>query len=104
MKHIKLSEEFFTKVSDVGSILESTMNFSELKDKYLDNPYGLGASSIELDETSTRSTLIIKCKTIHQRQGVETKLKRLGVPAKLISRATADKAYAYRYKLYVNEK
>jgi hypothetical protein len=81
------------------------MTFQEIKDKYLDNPYGIGANSVEYIESSNGwpARLIFRDETSFGRNDIEKNLKALGVPAKKLSKNTADKAYKWRYELTMYE-
>lgn len=87
-----------------SSITES-LSFKDIKDKYESNPYGIGASSIEYvkGERGNGDRLIFRNNSSFSRDQVEKTLKSYGFPAKKMSKATADKAYTYRYELYLFE-
>jgi hypothetical protein len=82
------------------------MTFDEVADKYTDNPYGIGASRVELQsfvgQTGNR-TLIFRTEDDRQRDVVMKKLKDLGFPAKKITKSTADRSYKYRYEVNLFE-
>jgi hypothetical protein len=94
MKHIKLFEDF----------VNEGMSFQEIKDKYVDNPYGIGANSVEYQESPNYGNrLTFRSEDKYDRDQVEKKLKGLGIPAKKMSKSTADKAFKYRYELTLFE-
>jgi len=100
MKHIHTFESFLNE----GKINESK-TFAEIKDEYLDNPYGIGAQRIEYVEAGHRSSasLIFRHDEKHGRDKIESTLKSMGVPAKKLSKSTQDKGYKYRYELTMYE-
>lgn len=96
--------------SNVRGINESVeinegMTFTEIKDKFTENPYGIGANSVEFVEgkNGNSSMLIFRHEEKHRRDQIESRLKTLGIPTKKMSKSTADKAYKYRYELILHE-
>jgi hypothetical protein len=89
MKRIKLFEDF----------VNEGMSFQEIKDKYLDNPYGIGAETAEY----LPGTLIFRHSNRYDRDQIEKNLRALGVPAKKMNRWATDKSYQYRYELVLFE-
>jgi hypothetical protein len=103
MKHIKTFESFLNEEN--SSNLNEGSSFDEIKDKYKDNPYGIGAQSVEYVEgaNGNPAKLIFRHDERGRRDQIESKLKSMGIPAKKLSKATADKAFAYRYELHMYE-
>lgn len=101
MKHIQTFESF---LNEAASLNEST-TFNDIKDKYVENPYGIGAQLVTFEEgeRGNPSRLVFKHDEIGRRNQIESTLKSMGVPAKKLSRSTADKAYKYRYELTMYE-
>ena len=80
--------------------------FQELADKYKDNPYGIGANSIEYVESENPNAdnrLVLRFENNRQRNQVEANLKKMGIKAEQMSKSMADKAFMYRYELTVFE-
>jgi hypothetical protein len=100
MKHIKTFENFLNEEK-----LFEGMTFDEIKDKYLENPYGIGANTVEYVEgaNGNPAMLIFRHDQRSRRDQIESKLKSIGVPAKKLSKATADRAYKDRYELTMYE-
>lgn len=99
MKTIKTFEEFVNE-----STVNEAMSFTEIKDKYLNNPYGIGANRIEyIEGKNGNSRLIFRVGDKYYRDQIEKKLKDLGIPTKKMSKFTADKAFKYRYELTLFE-
>ena len=89
-------------------INEETINeeitFQELVNKYKDNPYGIGANSIEYIESKNwGNQLVLRFKDSYDRKEAEADLKKMGIKAKNMSKSTADKGFKYRYELTVFE-
>jgi uncharacterized protein YxeA len=103
MKHIHTFESFLNE--ERSSNLNERMSFEEIRDKYENNPYGIGAQSIEFvkGENGNPSMIIFRHDERSRRDQIESKLKSLGIPAKKLSKSTADKAYKYRYELNMYE-
>ena len=99
MKPIKNYEEF------VNESMNEAMSFDEIKDKYLDNPYGIGADAIEFidSERGNSRKLIFRHGDKLSRNQIEKNLKTLGIPAKKMSKSMLDKAYKYRFELHLYE-
>ena len=99
----------YNKGSNVAiTVYESKVNegitFQELVDKYKDNPYGIGANSIEYVESENwGDSLVLRFEDNYGRKEAEADLKKMGIKAKMMSKSTADKAFKYRYELTVNE-
>jgi hypothetical protein len=49
------------------------------------------------------SKLVFRHDEKSRRDEIEKKLKSMGIPAKKLSKATADKGFKYRYELYMSE-
>ena len=93
---------------DVKSWNESineAMSFDEIKDKYLDNPYGIGADAIEFidSERGNSRKLIFRHGDKLRRDQIEKNLKTFGIPAKKMSKSMQDKAYKHRFELHLYE-
>jgi hypothetical protein len=99
MKYFKLFENF------ISEPLNEAMSFDEIKDKYLENPYGIGAQIIEFieGERGNGNRLIFKHDSRFSRDKIEAKLKTMGFAAKKLSKSTADKAYKYPYEVTLYE-
>ena len=99
MKHLKNFESFVNE-----SIVNEAVLFQELVNKYKDNPYGIGANSIEYIESENwGNQLVLRFEDNYSRKETEAELKKMGVKAKKMSKSTADKAFKYRYELTVYE-
>jgi len=99
MKHLKTFESFVNE-----GIVNEAMTFQDLVDKYKDNPYGIGANSVEYVESENwGNQLVLRFEDNYDRKETEAKLKKMGIKAKTMSKSTADKAFKYRYELTVNE-
>jgi hypothetical protein len=100
MKTIKTFEQFINEEQ-----IHENMSFQEIKDKYVDNPYGIGAQRVEYVEgkNGNSNMLIFRHDEKYRRDEIEKKLKGLGIPAKKMSKSTADKAFKYRYELTLFE-
>jgi hypothetical protein len=103
MKHIQTFEGFLSESQSQN--LQEGLSFDEVRDKYKDNPYGIGAQSIEFVEGDNpgESKLVFRHDERSRRDEIEKKLKSMGIPAKKLSKATADKGFKYRYELYMSE-
>jgi hypothetical protein len=100
MKTIKTFEQFINEEQ-----IHENMSFQEIKDKYVDNPYGIGAQRVEYVEgkNGNSNMLIFSHDEKYRRDEIEKKLKGLGIPAKKMSKSTADKAFKFRYELTLFE-
>lgn len=100
-KGVKEAEE----PSDEESIVNEAMSFDEIKDKYLENPYGIGAQIVtyEEGERGNPNRLVFKSGERSRRDEIAKKLKDFGIPAKKMSNSTQDKSYKYRYVLTLFE-
>ena len=99
MKHLKNFESFVSE-----SKVNEGITFQELVDKYKDNPYGIGANSIEYTESENwGNQLVLRFEDNYDRKEAEADLKKMGIKAKKMSKSTADKAFKYRYELTVFE-
>jgi len=87
------------------SEVNESMSFDEIKDKYIDNPYGIGAQAVEFveGERGNPNRLIFRHDEKFRRDEIAKKLKAFGIPAKKMSTSTQDKAYKYRYELILQE-
>jgi hypothetical protein len=85
--------------------INESLTFDEIKDKFTENPYGIGAQSVEFvkGERGNSNRLIFRHDSSSRRDEIMSKLRAFGVPAKKLSKSTADKAYKYRYELYLFE-
>ena len=98
MKYFKLFENF------ISEPLNEAMSFDDIKDKYIENPYGIGAQIIELiDSPAGRRMLVFKHDNKYDRDKIEANLKSIGIPAKKLSTSKADKAYKYPYEVTLHE-
>jgi hypothetical protein len=97
MKHIHTFESFLNE--------SQKMTFQELKDKYKDNPYGIGAQSVEFIEgkNGNPNMLVFRHDERSRLNNVEANLKSFGFDKKKMTRSTQDKAYKYRYELNLYE-
>jgi hypothetical protein len=94
MKHINLFEEF----------INESMSFKDIKNKYINNPYGIGANAIEYIEGSNgNNVLVLRFEDSYGRGQAQKELRSLGIPAKKMSNTTQDKSYKYRYELNLFE-
>ena len=100
MKHIPSFNNFVNE-----NDLSEGISFNEIKDKYLENPYGIGANSVEYVEgkNGNPAMLIFRDEDKRGRDNIEAKLKTMGVPAKKLSKSMADKSYKYPYELIMFE-
>lgn len=107
-------EDIEAFIEDYGIILDEepsalnlheSMSFEEIRDEYKDNPYDIGAQSLEYVEgkNGNSSKLIFRHSEKSSRDQIESKLKSLGVPAKKLSKSVKDKTYKYRYELTMYE-
>ena len=91
--------------SFVNESMNEAMSFDEIKDKYLDNPYGIGADAIEFidSERGNSRKLIFRHGDKLRRDQIEKNLKTFGIPAKKMSKSMQDKAYKHRFELHLYE-
>ena len=91
--------------SYINESVNEGMTFGEIKDKFVENPYGIGANAVEFVEgkNGNSSMLIFRHDEKHRRDQIESRLKTLGISPKKMSKSTADKAYKYRYELILHE-
>lgn len=79
--------------------MEPILNLIE---KYKDNPYGLGADSVEvLPSSNLDQMVILRFRERYSREESVKGLKDLGIKSKQLARRTADRAFLYRYELYI---
>ena len=99
---IKTFEDY---IKETKKHLHESMSFEEIRDEYKDNPYDIGAQSLEYVEgkNGNSSKLIFRHSEKTSRDQIESKLKSLGVPAKKLSKSVKDKTYKYRYELTMYE-
>jgi hypothetical protein len=99
-KYLPTFEEFINE----SSINESA-TFEELRSKFEENPYGIGAQLVVYEEgkNGNPDRLIFKHDEKHRRDQIESRLKTLGVPSKSMSKYNEDKAYKYRYELILTK-
>jgi len=101
MKHLNNFESF---VNEASELTNEAITFQDLVNKYKDNPYGIGANSVEYVESENwGNQLVLRFEDNYDRKETEAKLKKMGIKAKTMSKSTADKAFKYRYELTVNE-
>jgi hypothetical protein len=96
-------KNFLTFESFISDSLNEAMTFDQIKDEYVDNPYGIGAQVIEFVDGPGQRMLVFKHDNRYDRDKIETKLKSMGFPAKKLSKSTADKAYKYPYEVTLYE-
>lgn len=97
--YAKLSKDIFNEAK-----VNEAVSFQELVNKYKDNPYGIGANSIEYIESENwGNQLVLRFEDSYSRKETEAELKKMGIKAKKMSKSTADKAFKYRYELTVFE-
>ena len=101
VKDGKYIKESFLRESSINEAL----SFDEIKDKYLGNPYGIGANVIEFvdSERGNPRKLIFRHEDKFSRDRIESTLKSLGIPAKKMSKSMQDKAFKYRFELHLYE-
>jgi len=99
-KYIPTFEEFVNESS-----INESVTFDELRSKFEENPYGIGAQIVEFEEgkNGNPDRLIFKHDEKHRRDQIESRLKTLGVPSKNMSKYNEDKAYKYRYELILTK-
>lgn len=87
------------------SVVVEAMSFEELKNKFEENPYGIGAQLVVYEEgkNGNPDRLIFKHDEKHRRDQIESRLKTLGIPSKKMSKSTAEKSFKYRYELILFE-
>jgi len=80
-------------------------NFEDLK-KFIDNPYSIGANSVDFEEGSHNngSRFIFRSGNRGRRSEIERTLKSMGFTGNKMRKNTAGKAYMYRYELILFEK
>jgi hypothetical protein len=103
---IDVSLEYLnTNVKSITESVNESMSFEEIKNKFEENPYGIGAQLVVYEEgkNGNPDRLIFKHDEKHRRDQIESRLKTLGIPSKKMSKSTADKAFKYRYELYLYE-
>jgi hypothetical protein len=95
-KHIPSFDEFLN---------ENAMSFDEIKDKFVQNPYGIGAQSVEYveDKRGESSRLIFRSDDKSRRDEIQKKLKTFGIPAKKMSKNTQESGYRFKYELILFE-
>lgn len=99
MKHLTTYDKFI-----LSEAVNEKMTVNDIKDKYLNNPYGIGANAIEYIESPTGdNVLVLRFEDSYGRKQAEKELRSLGIPAKKMSNSTQDKAYKYRYELNLFE-
>ena len=91
-------------INESDNITEK-MSFQEIKDKYLDNPYGIGANSVEFVEGKfgNSNRLVFRSENKYDRDKVKDNLKALGVPTKKMNTSMQSGAFSYKYELYLFE-
>ena len=105
-KHIndKIDEACENYNSTNEAVINEAMTFQDLVDKYKDNPYGIGANSVEYVESENwGNQLVLRFEDSYDRKEAEADLKKMGIKAKKMSKSTANKAFKYRYELTVFE-
>ena len=89
----------------INENINESLTFDEIKDKFTENPYGIGAQAVEYveGERGNPNRLVFRHDEKSRRDEIAKKLKAFGIPAKKMSTSTQDKAYKYRYELYLFE-
>jgi hypothetical protein len=86
---------------------ESSMNeaydFDKIAMDYEDNPYGIGASRVELTGSGNKRILVFRHKDTRGQDQIIKNLKAMGVPPKKVTKSTAEKGYEYRYEVNLFE-
>jgi hypothetical protein len=90
---------------EVRKVINESATFDELKNKFIENPYGIGAQLVVYKEGKNGypDRLIFKHEEKYKRDQIQSRLKTLGVPSKSMSRYTENKAYKYRYELILTK-
>jgi hypothetical protein len=85
--------------------MNESATFDELRSKFEENPYGIGAQLVIYEEgvRGNPDRLIFKHDEKHRRDQIESRLKTLGVPSKNMSKYNEDKAFKYRYELILTK-
>jgi hypothetical protein len=114
MKNLQGYEDFLNEgnISMYKSALgrdvkESEMNeaydFDKIAMDYEDNPYGIGASRVELTGSGNKRILVFRHKDTRGQDQIIKNLKAMGVPPKKVTKSTAEKGYEYRYEVNLFE-
>jgi hypothetical protein len=99
-------QQLHTSFNDfINENINESLTFDEIKDKFTENPYGIGAQAVEYveGERGNPNRLVFRHDEKSRRDEIAKKLKAFGIPAKKMSTSTQDKAYKYRYELYLFE-
>jgi len=96
MKNIQSFEEYLNE--------GQKMTFDQVADEYTNNPYGIGASRVELEVGQPgRRVLVFRTENDRQRNDVMQKLKDMGFPANKMSKSTQSASFQYRYEVSLFE-
>jgi len=99
MKNLQSFEQFL-----VGSSVNEGYDFDKIANEYVENPYGIGASSVELaGEKLGQRMLHFRCENSYDRDKVMQNLKGMGVPANKMTKTMQDKGYKYKYEVNLFE-
>jgi hypothetical protein len=99
MKNIQSFEQFLGESS-----VNEGYDFDKIANEYVENPYGIGASSVELaGEKLGQRMLHFRCENSYDRDKVMQNLKGMGVPANKMTKSTQDKGYKYKYEVNIFE-
>lgn len=103
MKNLQSFEQFIGESS-----VNEAYDFDKIADEYVENPYGIGASRVQVvggDSHYEKGHRILQfnCEDAAQREKVMKKLKDLGVPAKKMTKTMQDKGYMYKYQVNLFE-
>jgi hypothetical protein len=93
MKNIQTFEQFISE-----STINEAYDFDKIAMDYQDNPYGIGASRVEMTGSDKKRILVFRHEDSRGRDQIIQKLKSMGVPANKITKSTQSKGYQYRYE------
>ena len=80
------------------------MSFDDVAGQYMNNPYGIGASRVELEDGQPgKRTLVFRTEDDRQRNTVMQKLKDMGFPTSKMTKSTQGSGYQYRYEVTLFE-
>jgi hypothetical protein len=81
------------------------ITFADIRDKYEDNPYGIGANSVEFIEGKfgNSNILVFRHDNKYDRDKLADKLKSMGISPKKITKTNASPSFAYRYEVNLFE-
>lgn len=96
MKNVQSFDQFINEAQK--------MTFDEVASKFTGNPYGIGASRVELEDVQPgKRTLVFRTENDRQRNDVMQKLKDMGFPASKMSKSTQGSSFQYRYEVTLFE-